>query len=334
MSKKLVLVVLIIIMISIPLLYYGMKTVNQGQVGVKTRMFPITGKQGVVEKGYGPGMYFVLPFAEKMDIFNGRIQKLELTANSNEGNRKSVDDVYVQTSDGTFIYVDATLLFKIDRTNAPKLLKSLGQKYLSLKVRPEFIAVLKYKLGQLKAEDFYNASLREEKITETKTELNKRFENNGIIAEHILIRDYHYKTGFENAIQKRKLADQLALLNQSKAKASEQVSERTKIEAMGVALAKVEIQRGNAEAEKIRAEANAYVKLKNAEALKLVKLAEAKGDKLIESALSGIGGKNIVGMEMADVLKGLDKIIIQSGGKNGINPLDLEKLLKLTGVTK
>jgi regulator of protease activity HflC (stomatin/prohibitin superfamily) len=334
MSKKVVLFILIAIMISIPLLYYGMKTVNQGEVGVKTRMFPITGKQGVAAKGYGPGMYFILPFAEKMDIFNGRVQKLELTAKSEEGDRKGKDDVYVQTSDGTYIYVDATLLFRINRDKAPLLLKSLGHKYLTLKVRPEFIAVLKYKLGQLKAEDFYNAKVREGKITEVKEELNKRFANNGIEVIQVLIRDYHYKSGFENAIQKRKLADQLALLNHSKAKASEQASEQAKVEAMGEAMAKVEIERGKAEAEKIRAEAKAYVEIKKAEALKLVKLAEANGDKLIEKAMQGIGGKNIAAMEMADVIKGIDKIIIQSGGKNGINPLDIEQLLKLTGVKK
>lgn len=332
--KKLVLLVLIVIMISIPLFYYGMVSVNQGELGVKTRMFPITGKQGVVDKGYGPGMYFVLPIAEKMDIFNGRIQKLELTARTAEGSKFGTDDVYVQTSDGTFIYVDSTLLYRIQLDNAPKLLKTLGHKYINLKVRPEFIAVLKYKLGQLKAEDFYNAELREEKIKEVKVELNNRFKDNGLEAVQILIRDYHYKEGFENAIQKRKLADQLALLNSSKAKASMQASERAKIEAKGFAMAKVEIERGNAEAEKIQAEADAYVELKKAEALKLIKMAEAKGDKLIENALTGIGGKNIVGMEMADVLKGLDKIIIQSGGKNGINPLDLDKLMKLTGVEK
>lgn len=334
MFKKLVLLVLIGIMVSIPLIYYGIKTVNQGELGVKTRMFPITGEKGVAEKGYGPGMYFILPFAEKIDIFNGRIQKLELTARTNQGDKKNTDDVYVQTSDGTFIYVDSTLLYKINREKAPNLLKSLGHKYLQLKVRPEFIAVLKYKLGQLKAEDFYNAELREQKIIEVKNELNKRFENNGIEAIQILIRDYHYKEGFENAIQKRKLADQLTLLNHSKAKASEQASERAKIEAMGIAMAKVEIERGNSESKKLRADADAYVEIKKADALKLIKLAEANGDKLIEKALSGLGGKNIVGMEMAEVLKGLDRIIIQSGGKNGINPLDIESLLKLTGVEK
>jgi len=50
--------------------------------------------------------------------------------------------------------------------------------------------------------------------------------------------------------------------------------------------------------------------------------------------MTGPGGQRIVALQMADVLKGLDKIVVQSGGKQGVNPLDLKSLLKMTGVEK
>jgi hypothetical protein len=35
---------------------------------------------------------------------------------------------------------------------------------------------------------------------------------------------------------------------------------------------------------------------------------------------------------MAEVLKGLDVIVVPSGGKGGMNPLDLDQALKMWGI--
>jgi len=101
-----------------------------------------------------------------------------------------------------------------------------------------------------------------------------------------------------------------------------------------MAMAKVEGARGDAEAEKINADARLYLELKKAEADQLIQIAKANGDALIADAMAGPGGQRIVALQMADVLKGLDKIVVQSGGKQGVNPLDLKSLLKMTGVEK
>ena len=42
----------------------------------------------------------------------------------------------------------------------------------------------------------------------------------------------------------------------------------------------------------------------------------------------------MIGLKMAEVYKGLDVIILPSGGASGINPLDLENSLKLFGIEK
>jgi len=334
MTKKVFWIAVILLIILVPLMTFGLKKVERGEIGVKTRLFPLTGKKGIDPEPLQPGMYLVLPFAERLDRFNGRVQRLELTADPSRGDRSNRDNVFIQTSDGTAVYVDATLLFRVTPSGAPKLLATLGHDYLQRKVRPEFIAVLKYKLGELSAESFYHVEQREAKAREARDEFNRRMADNGIEAVHVLVRDFYYRPEFEEAIQERKLADQLTLLNTSRTRSSEQAAEKARIEAMGEAGAKVEIERGQAEAEKIRAEARLYLEQKKAEALKLVETARAKGDALIEQAMTGPGGQRIAALEMAGVLKGLDRIVVQSGGKNGVNPLSLPELLKLTGVEK
>ena len=334
MSKKVLGFFLILLLIAVPLLVLGLKRVDRGEIGVKTRLFPITGAKGIEKTALKPGLYVILPFAEKLDIFSGRIQKLELTSLPGPGDRNNNDNVDIQTSDGTTIYVDATLLFRIMPFGAARLLSTLGHDFLHRKVRPEFIAVLKYKLGELNAEGFYNAEQREKKLQDARAEFNRRGRSNGIEAVQVLIRDFHYQPEYEKAIENRKLADQTTLLNQSRSASSKEAAEAARIQAKGIAMAKVEIARGDTEAQKIRADASLYLELKKAEADQLVQTAKAKGDVLIANAMTGPGGQRIVALQMADVLKGLDKIVVQSGGKQGVNPLDLKSLLKMTGVEK
>ncbi len=334
MNKVLSVVIIVLLIILIPFAYFSFKQVKIGEVGVKTRLLPVTGRTGISKKTLKTGLYLIIPFAEKLDVFNARIQKLDFVAPENMKRKKNNQNIYVQTSDGTFVYVDATLLFKVDEENAYKLLATLGHNYVEKKVRPEFISVLKAKLGELKAEDFFNPEIREAKVKEALDELNKRLEENGIKAVNILVRDYFYSEDYENAIKEKKIADQIKLLNQVKTIAAQKYAELKKTEAYGDALAMVELEKGNAEAKKILADADNYLKIKQAEAKKEIETAKAKGDALIRKAFAGQGGKNIVGLEMAEVLKGLDKIIIQSGGKKGVNPLDVNSLLKLSGVKK
>ena len=60
----------------------------------------------------------------------------------------------------------------------------------------------------------------------------------------------------------------------------------------------------------------------------LVALAEAEGTKLENAALQAAGASNLVGIEMAEVLNGAEVIIVPTDGKEGINPLDLDSLIR------
>jgi hypothetical protein len=73
---------------------------------------------------------------------------------------------------------------------------------------------------------------------------------------------------------------------------------------------------------------------KKADADLLVKLAEAEKVRLKNNALQGSGAERMVGLKMAEVYKGLDVIILASDGAAGVNPLDLNKTLKLFDIRK
>ena len=94
----------------------------------------------------------------------------------------------------------------------------------------------------------------------------------------------------------------------------------------------IETQRGHAEVTKIQAEADAYRRKRGADADLLVQLANAQGAELENRAYQGGGSENLVGMKMAEVLEGVDTVLVPSGGKGGMNPLDLNQALRLFDV--
>ena len=59
-----------------------------------------------------------------------------------------------------------------------------------------------------------------------------------------------------------------------------------------------------------------------------IAVAEAERQRMINDAYQGAGADRLVGLEWAKVLSGLDTIVLESGGPNGFNPLDLDSLMK------
>jgi hypothetical protein len=86
-------------------------------------------------------------------------------------------------------------------------------------------------------------------------------------------------------------------------------------------------ERGKSEAARLLADANLYARQKAAEADLLVKHARARGTELENAARNSVGSENLVGLRMAEALRGIKVIVLQSG-PGGFNPLDLNSTLR------
>jgi uncharacterized membrane protein YqiK len=148
--------------------------------------------------------------------------------------------------------------------------------------------------------------------------------------DHVLVRQYYYERSYQQQIEERKVQDQLVFTNRSLGEAQKEDAARRKIESEGKANADVENQRGDAEVTKIRAEADLYRRKKEAEGDMLVTVASAKGTQAVNSAYASAGSDNLVALEMAKVLDGIEVLVI-SDTKTGFNPLDVEALVRMLG---
>lgn len=284
----------------------------------------------------GPGLFFT-NVGVTFHVFPTVVQVLNMTQGESESsldvpNVRSIGQLEVDSSDGSKIRIDATVLFRI--TDPYKVITKIGPGRLfeNNAIIPKASQALKENLGKLKAEDFYSESLRIRATQAARDELNTMVKDLGLIIDHVLIRQYLYLPDYASQIEERKVQDQLVFTNQAMADAAKMDAMRNRISAEGEAAVRIEQQRGQAEVTKIRAEADLYARKRRAEGILLVQLANAQGTELENSAYrSSAGADNLVGLEMADVLKGLDVIFLE-GGPDGVNVLDLDKTLKMFDV--
>src|ERR1700693_1603888 len=68
------------------------------EVGVRTIKWSLFGKSGVENKVYQPGAtYFFLPVFNEWEVFDARLQVVEMTATTGKGDTHIVDDIPFKT---------------------------------------------------------------------------------------------------------------------------------------------------------------------------------------------------------------------------------------------
>lgn len=309
--------------------------VEPNEFGIKVVKIGV--HKGVQESVFGPGLAFRIPFGmQEIYTLPRSTQVLELT-NKTGTVRDGIHvdrEAKIQTSDGFFVDVDATILYRID--DPYKVFTKLGpmDNYLQLGLLPKAEAVLKESLGQLTTEEFYDSSLRVAKSGLAETILNEKLKDEGLVVEHVLVRYFRYSDAIQDNIEAKKLQDQLVFTNESKGRAAEQNQVLQRAMAEGAYLVKVKEAEGDAYRVEKEAERDLYVRQKEAEADLLVATAEAKGVELKNEAMQTLGADAMVAVKMADILKGLEVILLPAGGEQGMNPLDVNAVLKTFGVTE
>ena len=317
---------------SLILLLFGYKScttyVKPGEAGVKQINFGI-GK-GIEPYVYGTGLHYV-GVGETMHRFPVRLQVLELSNSRSEEDlegHRIAPGVNIQTSEGYAVQLDLTVLYRI--ADPLKVMQTIGPGRLfeDSAVIPRAQQDLRRALGELDAEDFYRGDKRVQKARAAQHALEAELKDKGIEVVQVLIRRYTYDQRYQQAIEQRKIQDQTVYKNEAEAKSASAAAAKNKIVAEGAAAVQVELARGEAEVKKLEADADLYRRKKAADGDLLVKLAEAQGTELENQALRGAGSENMVGLRMADALRGTRVIVLPTDGEGAMNPLDLKTLLK------
>lgn len=312
--------------------------VGPNEYGIKVVQVGILSKRGVHEEVYQTGYHFVLrPFGlERLYLFPKDIQVLDLTGSREESAQeaKVTKPAHIQTSDGFFVDVDVSILYHVKDPYTVFTRLGPGRLFESNGIVPKAEPVLKQTLGELTTEEFYNSPLRAAKAETARELLQRDLAQYGLEVKQVLVRYFRYTDEIQKNIEEKKLKDQLVFKNQAESRAAYEAAQLKKMVQEGQATVGVKLQEGRAYVTKKDADRDLYVRTKQANADLLVKLADARKTQLRNDAFQGTGSDRMVGLKLAEVYKGLELVVLPSDGAGGVNPLDLERTMKLLEVRR
>ncbi len=213
----------IIIMFVSLLFFSSFGTVGAGQRGILLQF------GAVRDKVFNEGLYFKIPFVQKIIKIDVRIQKDEVKASA------ASKDLQVVTS-------EIALNYHLDPQRVNKIWQEVGSDYNSRIIAPSIQEAVKSVTAKFTAEELITK--REEVKDQIKLNLTERLAERSIMVDEFNIIHFAFSPAFNQAIEEKVTAEQLKL------KADRDL-ERIKIEADQ----KIAEARGKAEAIKIEAQA-------------------------------------------------------------------------------
>ena len=312
-------------------------TTGGTEVGVRTQKLGIFSQKGVEERVYAPGAtYFFLPFINDWNVFDTKLQNLEMTYSKARGDRRSQDDLVFKTVDGNDISLDVIIAYRIDANKAPYILQYVAQDDATLRdkiVRTVARSKPRDIFGELKTESFYVAEARETQANKAKDELQRILGPMGVVEEKVLTNDYRFNPEYTKAIEDKKVADQQVEKNKSAQHAALEQYKRKLEEARGEVNKMVADADGQYLKDKIEADVYQEKQQLIAEAIKTEGIADAKGVQEMNNALAGSGGEAIVKLRIAEALQGKRIMLLplSEGGMN-LKTTDVNRLIETLGV--
>ncbi len=152
--------------------------------------------RGVLPRVWGPGLHFKIPFWQVAKLFNAQILEYSIREDFDYSkNKEALGDTHIHTTtaDGIDITVEGSILFRIDRQNAPELWENLGENVVSKVVRP----ISRSRIGSIFADLTMDQIKQHRSEVEglVQKEINEYFQNRGLDCEGFLLSRVRVHTG-------------------------------------------------------------------------------------------------------------------------------------------
>lgn len=200
--------------------------IEAGQVGVPT----LFGKAS--NNILGSGLHFVNPLVvvKRFDI---RTQNYTMAGQYDEGDRQGEDAMRVLTSDGLELTLDVSVLYRVIPNRAPDVLKTIGENYEDVIVRPIARTKIRDNATSYSAIDLYSIK-REEFQQKVFSNIEKEFTARGMQLEQLLVRNITLPQSVKESIESKIQAEQEAQKMQFVLQREKQEAERKRVEAQGI----------------------------------------------------------------------------------------------------
>ncbi len=200
--------------------------ISSGQVGVPT----LFGK--VNDHVLGSGLHLVNPLVV-VKRFDVRTENYTMSGISDEGYEDGDDAIRVLTSDGLELTLDVSVLYRVVASQAPNILRTIGEDYRGVIVRPVTRTKIRDNATFYTAVDLYS-NKREEFQQKIFSDIESDFQERGLELQQLLVRNITLPESVKGAIELKIQAEQQAQAMEFVLQKELQEAERKRVEAKGI----------------------------------------------------------------------------------------------------
>jgi regulator of protease activity HflC (stomatin/prohibitin superfamily) len=215
-----------IVVILLGALSSSVRQVDAGFVGVKS----LFGK--VQKQTLESGLSLINPLMEVTNI-DTRTQNYTMSGVHDEGTKSGDDAIKVLTADGLEVTIDLSVLYRVNPTEAPKLLSEIGVNFEDKIVRPITRTRIRDNSVYYDAVALYSTKRDEFQLRIFKT-IEVDFKQRGLILENLLVRNITLPASVKSTIEQKINAEQEAQKMQFVLQKEKQEAERKRVEAQGI----------------------------------------------------------------------------------------------------
>ncbi len=141
---------------------------------------------GVLKRVWGPGLHLKIPFWQIAKLFNAQVLEYTIRHGFDLSIKEALGDepIIATTQDNKAISIEGSILFRLDKANAPLLWENIGDNFVSKVIRPYSRSRISSAFGKFDAKEI---GVQRSKIEAMlKDELNQLFHDKGLIIENVL----------------------------------------------------------------------------------------------------------------------------------------------------
>lgn len=305
----------LIIALGLSLLSASLVFVEPQEVGV---VVSILSPNGYREQPLRSGLRAIVPLAERVVIYPIYWQTYTMSTEPMEGTKAGNDTIAARTSDGQAVYIDSSIIYRIDPNEVIRIHTDLQNRYVDDYIRPVLRGIIRTEVSQFTADEI-NSSKRKNLETSLEDLLREALGDKGFVLDRFLLRNIAFSSAYASAIEQKQVAEQDRIQREYQAeqirKLAEGERDRQIIEMEGKAAAIERQAAAEATAVVLKAQADA-------EALRLVDEALQNNESLLTYRYIEKLGPNI-------------RVMLLPNNAPLILPLnELNSMIPSTGVTQ
>ncbi len=252
-----------LLVMSISLLSASLVFLEPQETGV---VISIVSPDGYRQQPLRSGLHWIVPLAERVQRYPIYWQNFTMSTDPLEGSKVGNDAIAARTSDGQAVYVDSSIIYRLDPNEVIRVHIDLQDRYVDDFIRPLLRGTIRTEVSQFTAEEV-NSSKRKDLEKSLEDQIRQALSDKGFVLDRFLLRNIAFSTQYASAIEQKQIAEQERIQKEYQAEQMRKLAEgqrdKYKIEAQGKADATV--LEGEAQAKVILLKAQAQ-----AEALRLL----------------------------------------------------------------